>query len=253
MRTQSIHDKGEQWVPRTVTSIKAIYVDKDPQWHSIKILRAGYIGEDEITKYPRQRWTVSIKDSYAYQGNRCWQRLYRHSIGILPAGYIGRDENTVYPWQRWTVIIKDRCWQGPTKTLDRNLTCWIHRKIREHKVSTKGEQWVSRTVRHIKAIDVDKDPQGHSIEILRAGYIGRDENTKHPWQRWTVSIYDSYVYQVNRCWQGLIKTLDELLLAGYIGRAEDTKYPWQRWMVSAKYFGTQERILTDVVLGTWLR
>jgi len=35
----------------------------------------------------------------------------------------------------------------------------------------------------IKAIDVDKDQQRHSIEILRAGNIGRDENTKYPRQR----------------------------------------------------------------------
>jgi len=44
----------------------------------------------------------------------------------------------------------------------------------------KGEQLVSRTVRPIKAIDVGKDPQRHSIEILLAGYIGTDENTKYP-------------------------------------------------------------------------
>jgi hypothetical protein len=31
----------------------------------------------------------------------------------------------------------------------------------------------------IKAIDANKDQQRHSIEILPAGYIGRDENTKY--------------------------------------------------------------------------
>ena len=44
-------------------------------------------------------------------------------------------------------------------------------------------------VRRIKAIIVDKDQQRqrHSIEILHSGYIGRYENKKYPWQRWTVS------------------------------------------------------------------
>jgi len=32
----------------------------------------------------------------------------------------------------------------------------------------------------MKAIDVDKDQQRYSIEILRAGYIGVDENTMYP-------------------------------------------------------------------------
>jgi len=47
-------------------------------------------------------------------------------------------------------------------------------------IHDRGEQLVSRTVMRIKAIDYDKDQQKHSIEVLLAGYIGRDENTKHP-------------------------------------------------------------------------
>jgi len=35
----------------------------------------------------------------------------------------------------------------------------------------------------IKVIDADKDRQRHSIEILRSGYIGKDENTMYPRQR----------------------------------------------------------------------
>jgi len=35
----------------------------------------------------------------------------------------------------------------------------------------------------IKAIDFDKDRQKHLIEIVLAGYIGRDENTKYPRQK----------------------------------------------------------------------
>ena len=37
-------------------------------------------------------------------------------------------------------------------------------------------KWVTRTVRLYKAIDVDKVHQRHTMEILHAGYIGRDEN-----------------------------------------------------------------------------
>jgi hypothetical protein len=90
MRTQSIHVKCERLVSWTVMHIKALEVDKDQQRHSIEILRAGYIGRDENTMYPRQRSAVNIMDSYAYQGNRRWQ--------------------------------------GPTKALDRDLTRWIYRK-----------------------------------------------------------------------------------------------------------------------------
>jgi hypothetical protein len=71
MRTQSIRDEGEQLVLMIVRRIKATDVDKEPQRHSIEILPAGYIGSDENTKFPRQRPTVSIKDSSAYPGNRC--------------------------------------------------------------------------------------------------------------------------------------------------------------------------------------
>jgi len=49
MRTQSIHDKGEQLVPRTFRHNKAMDFDKDQQKHSIEILRAGYIRRDEDT------------------------------------------------------------------------------------------------------------------------------------------------------------------------------------------------------------
>jgi hypothetical protein len=45
-------------------------------------------------------------------------------------------------------------------------------------IHDKMEQLVSRTVRRVRAIDVDKDQQRHLIEILPAGYIERDEDTK---------------------------------------------------------------------------
>ena len=51
MRTQSIHDKSEQSVSRTVRRSKAI-VDENPQRHSTEVLPARYIGRDENTKYP---------------------------------------------------------------------------------------------------------------------------------------------------------------------------------------------------------
>jgi len=187
--------------------------------HSIGILRAGYIERDEDTKYPRQRWTVSIKDNYAYQGNRCWQNQQRHSIEILLSGYIGRDEDTKYPRQRWTVNIKDnyayqgnRCWQRSIKNT-RSVSYGLdtQKEMRTQSIHDKDEQLVSRTITCIKATDVDKDPWRHSIEILHAGYIGIDEDTKYPRQRWTVSIKDNYVYQGNRCWQRPMKTLDRNL------------------------------------------
>jgi len=68
MRTQSIHDKGERLIPRTVRHIKAIDVDKAPQRHSIEILRAGYIGRNENTSIhdkgerlvPKAVWRIKV-------------------------------------------------------------------------------------------------------------------------------------------------------------------------------------------------
>ena len=65
MKTQSIQEKGERLVPWKVMRTKAVDVDKDPQRQLIEILPAGYIGRDESTKYPRQRWTVSTKNGEA--------------------------------------------------------------------------------------------------------------------------------------------------------------------------------------------
>jgi len=55
--------------------------------------------------------------------------------------------------------------------------------MRTQSIHDNGERLVSRTVRRIKEIDVDKDQQKHSIEILQAGYKGRDENKKYPRRR----------------------------------------------------------------------
>jgi len=60
-------------------------------------------------------------------------------------------------------------------------------EMRTQSNHAKSERLVSRKVRRLKAIDVDKDHQRHSIEILLAGFIGRDENIKYPRQRWTIS------------------------------------------------------------------
>jgi len=50
METQSIQDKGEWLIPRTVWRYKAIHVNKAHQRQPIKILPAGYIGRDENTE-----------------------------------------------------------------------------------------------------------------------------------------------------------------------------------------------------------
>jgi len=73
----------------------------------------------------------------------------RNSIGFLLAGYIG--------------------------------------EMRTQSIHDKGRRLVPRTVRRNKVMDVDKDPQTHSIEISPAGYTGRDEDTRYPRQRRTVS------------------------------------------------------------------
>jgi len=41
-----------------------------------------------------------------------------------------------------------------------------------------GEWLIPKTVRHYKAIAVDKAHQTHSIKILPPGYIERDDNTE---------------------------------------------------------------------------
>jgi len=51
--------------------------------------------------------------------------------------------------------------------------------MRTQCIHDKGERLVSGTIGRIKAIDVDKNQQRHSIEILHAEFIGRD-NTKYP-------------------------------------------------------------------------
>jgi len=65
----------------------------------------------------------------------------------------------------------------------------------------------------IKAIDVDKDQQRHSTEILLAEYIGRDQNAKYPRQEWVVNTEDSYAYEGNRRRHEPTKTLDRNLTA----------------------------------------
>jgi len=56
-------------------------------------------------------------------------------------------------------------------------------EMRTQSNHAKSERLVSEKVRRLKAIDVDKDQQRHSIEILRSGYIGKDENKMYPRQR----------------------------------------------------------------------
>ena len=50
--------------------------------------------------------------------------------------------------------------------------------MRTQCIQDSGERLVPKTVRHIKTFNADKAPQRHSIEILQAGYIGRDEDTR---------------------------------------------------------------------------
>jgi hypothetical protein len=61
---------------------------------------------------------------------------------------------------------------------------------------------------------VDKDQQKHSIEILPAGYIGRDENTKYQRQ---VSITDSMRNREKDVDKDPQRHSIEILRAGYIG------------------------------------
>jgi hypothetical protein len=75
-----------------------------------------------------------------------------------------------------------------------------------------------------KALDVDMDQQKHSIEILPAGYIGRDEITMYPRQS------ERLVSRIAMRTKALDVVMNhqrhsiETLPAAYIGRDENTMY-----------------------------